>query len=152
MTQPIIAADFAVVAYKDKNFTPHTVIRYKENSNEIDEIFSLADNVTNGTRMKGRITSFQLSEDRTQCFVTTTWSGVGMALKDLKKLIDLPSKYQQGDKVWLLLPGMSTSLYSQVISVHFYESKVKYDLEVNIMGSERTRIYNIDSPYVLPKE
>ena len=64
---------------------------------------------------------------------------------------ELPSRHQIGDKV---LFGMQPSdngwicpTTARVIGVHFYISKVKYDLELG-EGDDITRIYNVDSFYV----
>lgn len=70
--------------------------------------------------------------------------------------IQLPSRYQVDDKVLLcLMPEGNISdsfpgLISIVRGVHFFRGKVKYDLEIKFYGDISTRIYNVDSIYVLP--
>jgi hypothetical protein len=66
---------------------------------------------------------------------------------------NLPSRHKHGDKV---LFGMQPSdggwicpMTGTVTGVHFYQSKVKYDLELGL-DEEKTRIYNVDSLYVQP--
>lgn len=118
-----------------------------------NEIFNIGDYVSNGTKMKGNITGFEVfvreKDGILDCFVTHTWSGVGMGLEDLVKLsekIKLPSAHQFGDEVWLVL--WSAKIASQVHGVHFYEGKVKYDLTVYGGDGLSTRIYNVDSAFV----
>src|SRR5689334_8741743 len=47
-----------------------------------DKVFSIGDFVTNGTKMRGNITGFEFyvneKTSELSCFVTHTWSGVGM--------------------------------------------------------------------------
>lgn len=71
----------------------------------------------------------------------------------------LPSQFNIGDKVKVYLKGLSSAndgsikevdYSATVIAVHFYMGKVKYDLEVPIFEESPTRIYNIDSSFVLP--
>lgn len=40
---------------------------------------------------------------------------------------------------------------AEVIGVHFYPGKVKYDLEFSFEDETYTRIYNVDSVFVLPR-
>lgn len=58
----------------------------------------------------------------------------------------LPSGHQLGDAVWLAL--WSARVCSEVIAVHFYEGKVKYDLKVIGEDGYTTRLYNVDSAFV----
>lgn len=66
---------------------------------------------------------------------------------------ELPSKNQIGDNVVLYFTK-NCKVNAEVISVHFYLSKVKYDLEIILpdkgLGETKTRIYNVDSCYVIP--
>jgi len=66
---------------------------------------------------------------------------------------NLPSRYSYGDKV---LFGMQPSdggwlcpVTGVITGVHFFRSKVKYDLELG-SDQDKTRIYNVDSLYVQP--
>lgn len=76
----------------------HTVLRKSDG-----EVFTINDVVTNGTPMKGKITGFNITvseiKGEVNMWVTHTWSGVGMALQNLKKLMALPSLHQFGDPV-----------------------------------------------------
>lgn len=62
---------------------------------------------------------------------------------------ETPSQHQVGDKVKVFLmpegeesfPGFSAN----VLAVHFYNEKVKYDLEMKFYGDWSSRIYNVDS-------
>jgi hypothetical protein len=75
----------------------------------------------------------------------------------VEKPVELPSQHQVGDKVLMCLmpeghdedsfPGIP----AVVNAVHFYRGKVKYDLELRFIGGDSTRIYNIDSVFVLKK-
>lgn len=64
-----------------------------------------------------------------------------------KKKPPLPSQHQVGDPVWLTL--WSAHIVSEVLCVHFYEGKVKYDLSVFGDNGETTRLYNVDSVFVV---
>jgi hypothetical protein len=66
-------------------------------------------------------------------------------------LLPLPSAFQIGDHVKLSIFG--ADLPGQVLTVHFYESKVKYDVcvyDLDEIGTPKyeTRLYNIDSAFV----
>jgi hypothetical protein len=58
----------------------------------------------------------------------------------------LPSKAQIGEKVKVCFVE-GQEIAAKVFCVHFYESKVKYDVELQ-MGEDCTRIYNVDSCYI----
>lgn len=58
----------------------------------------------------------------------------------------LPSQHQIGENVWLQL--WSDYIVSEINAVHFYESKVKYDLIVNTSDGGQTRLYNVDSDFI----
>lgn len=60
----------------------------------------------------------------------------------------LPSQHQIEDKVWLKL--WSATVPVEILAVHFYPGKVKYDVEVFGDNGEVTRLYNVDSAF-LPK-
>jgi hypothetical protein len=90
-------SDFRIISrLEDKS--PHTVVRLKDN-----ETFVIDDLVSNGTPMKGKITGFHatVSEEGGEIimWVDHTWSGVGMALKDINRLKSLPCLHQFGDPV-----------------------------------------------------
>ena len=61
----------------------------------------------------------------------------------------LPSRYDIGQPVWLCL--WSHKIIAEVLCVHFYEGKVKYDLNLLGEDGDTTRIYNVDSFYVKDK-
>jgi len=70
----------------------------------------------------------------------------------------LPSQFQIGDKASLKLTGLSSKgdgslatvdCIAEILTVHFYEGKVKYDLELPL-DFGNTRVYNIDSVFVSP--
>lgn len=63
--------------------------------------------------------------------------------------IKLPSRHQQGDAINLQFPEIAP-IYGWVLSVRFYQGKVKYDLELTLADKSSTRIYNVDSDYVTP--
>ncbi len=146
---------FNVISYADKNFNPHSVERLINRT--FDCVFTLGDYVTNGTKMKGRITKFTLSEDLTTLFVYTDWSNVGMELASIYKIMELPSRFQLNDEVSVRFRPDFVINHAKVIKVHFTENKVQYDLEVKIniegnpnypSGHTTSRIYNIDSEIV----
>lgn len=60
-----------------------------------------------------------------------------------------PSRYEIGQSVWFRL--WSADIVAVVLCVHFYEGKVKYDLELLADDGDKTRIYNVDSVYVVDK-
>lgn len=71
--------------------------------------------------------------------------------------ITLPSTWQLGDRV-IVNFGVNGNFRGEIIKIHFTESKVTYDLEIeilsNLVGSSVTqslgvtRIYNVDSAFV----
>lgn len=134
---------FQVIEYVGSN--PSVVQRISDNT-----IFKLGDRVTNGSPIKGKIILFSvLGEDM---YVTTTWSGIGMALNEIYFIQILPSHHQLGDKVTVSY-GDGVKIYGAwVIKIHFTESKVSYDVEFPIVvdgrGYSTTRMYNIDSVFV----
>lgn len=199
---------FSVVSFQDnKSGTKDASLRPLSVKREWDEeIFSIGDRVTNGTKMVGDITGFEFLEGK--IFVNHTWSGVGMNLGSLQKVkaesstyrdsylcrfgnflfkrygvmvhssdgknqpiyqrevshADLenwksesefnnhelyPSRYEIGQYVWFRL--WSADIAATILCVHFYEGKVKYDLELLGKDGDKTRIYNVDSCYVQDK-
>lgn len=131
----------------DPSFQPYSVKRFSD-----EKIFTIGDTVTNGTQMIGQITSFEMLDG--EVFVRHTWSGVGMNLDSLTKIIKLPSRHQVGDKVkFSITQNFGDNPYpftAEIKAVHFYVGKVKYDLEIPIEDESPTRIYNIDSCFVQP--
>jgi hypothetical protein len=148
-----LSLNFRIISFADDKFSPYSVIRESD-----DDVFTIGDFVTNGTKMRGRIERFELSPDLDDLYVYTDWSGIGMNLDSVTKVIMLPSQHQVGDKVefyltlppyWPKQPGFD----ARVNAVHFFHNKVKYDLEIyykNEAGS--TRLYNIDSDLVRKKD
>jgi len=75
--------------------------------------------------------------------------------------IKLPSQHQIGDKAVFSInqKGLEgdadyevCNMTATILAVHFYEGKVKYDLEIPIAEEPPTRLYNIDSCFVLKKD
>lgn len=58
----------------------------------------------------------------------------------------LPSAHQIKEGVWLCL--WSAKIVSEILAIHFYEGKVKYDLIVFGDDGQQTRLYNVDSAFV----
>jgi len=66
----------------------------------------------------------------------------------------LPSRFKHGDRAKFIcmpddenlqqFPGMPC----EIIGVHFYPGKVKYDLDLLFVDNQRSRIYNVDSVLV----
>ena len=132
----------------EPSFQPYSIKRLHDG-----EVFALGDTVTNGTQMVGTITGFEMLENKV--YVNHTWSGIGMNLGSLKKVIQLPSQHEIGDEVLLSInQSFGDNPYpftAKVLAVHFYANKVKYDLEIPIADENPTRIYNIDSCFVIKK-
>lgn len=66
--------------------------------------------------------------------------------------LKLPSRFQIGDEVlfYYIEEGRAETfppIGSEVLACHFYEGKVKYDLELKL-GGYKSRIYNVDSALV----
>jgi len=62
----------------------------------------------------------------------------------------LPSRFQVGDKViFEARPDDHDIPYiglpAEILAVHFYSGKVKYDVDLIFAEGKRTRIYNVDS-------
>jgi hypothetical protein len=132
------------------SFQPYAIKREHDG-----EVFTIGDLITNGTHIKGKITSFEMLNDKV--FVNHTWSGVGVNLGSIRKVIELPSRHQVGDKVKFSINQKGSdvdyvvhSFDAEIKAVHFYTPKVKYDIEIPIEGESPTRIYNVDSFFVEP--
>lgn len=62
----------------------------------------------------------------------------------------LPSAHQIGDTIAISFAHATPSMSALVRAVHFFESKVKYDLQLDLGDSDTTRIYNVDSYFCQP--
>ena len=131
------------------SFQPQAVKRLHDG-----EVFAIGDTVTNGTKMRGMITGFELLEGKV--FVKHTWSGIGMNLGSLTNIAKLPAQFQIGDKVSVSFKqsygAEPWECNAEVKAVHFFPNKVKYDLEIPLENEPPTRIYNIDSCFVFPQD
>jgi hypothetical protein len=156
MQQTVTPTDFTIISFLPRpngskadsaSFQPHSIKRESDG-----EIFSIGDEVTNGTQMQGVITGFEFLEN--SVYVTHTWSGVGMNLGSLQKIIQLPSQFQINQVVKVRFQKDDKGLTATVRSVHFHRGKVKYDLGLwlgdgSVDDPEReTRIYNVDSEFL----
>lgn len=65
----------------------------------------------------------------------------------------LPSQHQIEDRVnvEMVVAEKPVIIPATVVNVHFYPGKVKYDLEIELKEGA-TRIYNVDSCFVMPIE
>jgi hypothetical protein len=63
--------------------------------------------------------------------------------------IVLPSAHKHDEFVWFC--AWETQIAAQVHAVHFFKSKVKYDLKLIGGNGEETRIYLVDSAFVSKK-
>jgi hypothetical protein len=65
-----------------------------------------------------------------------------------------PSQFNINDRVMFCIHQSSGPhpypFNARILGVHFYAGKVKYDLEIPIDNEPPTRVYNIDSCFVLP--
>ena len=65
--------------------------------------------------------------------------------------IKLPSQFQIEDEVDLDFKNSKTIKLCTVIAVHFYESKVKYDILIPVgFKNQETIIQEVDSDFVVP--
>lgn len=124
----------------DPSFLPKIVQR-----NHDGVVFKIGDNVTNGQNYqgkpcRGKITGFDFLEGK--IFIKHSWSGIGWNLGSLGHIIVLPSKFQHGDTVWINFWGTHPS--GEIIAVHFYPNKIKYDLLVIPFTGDTARIYNVE--------
>lgn len=68
-----------------------------------------------------------------------------------------PSQFQIGSRAkFCCMPDEAEvesfpGILCEVLAVHFYAGKVKYDLDLLFAGDQRSRIYNVDSVLVLPR-
>ena len=84
---------------------------------------------------------------------------VKMPIPDIEKLYEeflntnpaLPSRFIHGDEVILDFKEAGKLNNAKIIKVHFTERKVLYDVQIKT-GNGLTRIYNIDSSFIEPKE
>jgi len=73
---------------------------------------------------------------------------------DISNRTQLPSKFQHGDMVRFLasvkITGVDSyaSIPAEILGIHFYPGKVKYDIEVQLGDDLKSRIYNVDSALV----
>ncbi len=131
----------------DSSFKPYAVKRDWDG-----EVFTINDEVSNGTQMRGLITGFDFLENKV--YVNHTWSGIGMNLGSLSKIPVLPSAFQVNQVVHVKFNKNGESITATVRGVHFYRGKVKYDLGLWLGDGSvddpenETRIYNIDSIFV----
>ena len=156
---------FNILSVKDKQFSPHSIERLI--NKEHDATFTIGDSVTNEHGMRGKITHFELSDDLKDLYIYTDFSGIGMHYAMAERVKELPCEFQLFDQVYLNLKqfdyvyfGKGTgkmvkaSLKANVIGVHFFSNKVKYDLSVLLFpkdGAEKeisTRLYNIDENHL----
>lgn len=137
-----------VVEYQGNSTEPHSIKRL---SDQI--IFKIGDVVTNGTKMKGKITKFNFSFKEHEVYVNTTWSGIGMNLDSLNHVSELPSKFQKNDVVVFVLHfGLGIKVPALIIAVHFFQNQVKYDLEIEINNNyDTSRIYNVSEKLIIEK-
>ena len=153
-TTPVDYEQFSILSYQEnKSGTTDTTFKPYAIKREWDgEIFTINDEVTNGTQMRGNITGFEFLEGKV--FVKHTWSGVGMNLGSLVKIQVLPSNFQVDQVVEVAFKKGGDAITATVRGVHFYRGKVKYDLGLWLGDGSvddpeiETRIYNIDSLYV----
>lgn len=75
----------------------------------------------------------------------------GLAKQSIYSMTQLPSQHQIGDLVLLnlSLSDIVNPPSAEVIGIIFYEDKVKYNLEVQLGEGHFTRIYNVDSVFVI---
>jgi hypothetical protein len=64
------------------------------------------------------------------------------------KMKDSDQLYQ-GDPAWFRL--WSADIIAQIHAIHSYEGTVKYDLILTGSNGETTRVYNVDSKYVVKR-
>jgi hypothetical protein len=152
--------NFAILSYENnENSTPYSVRRFSD-----DEVFTVGDFVSNGTKIKGKILAFNLytnTDGNLMMFVETDWSKVGMGLDDIFKLVITPSKFQVMETVSVHFGQENPDgdvpvrpMAGKVLAVHFYKDshknsvRIKYDVEIKIAFEESTRIYNIDEKFL----
>jgi len=148
--------NWKIETFKDDKFTPFSIRRYTSlKPDASSEVFAIGDYVTNGTRMKGHIIRFELSDDLRELFVYTDWSNIGMNLDSITKCIKLPSAYQVGDPV-IVEFEQKKSMNGKITKVGFTPGKVLYDVEIEVVYDHldekmTTRIHSIDSVFVKKK-
>ncbi len=65
--------------------------------------------------------------------------------------VEFPSRFGLNDDVTVSFSELGVNVDSaKICGVHFYESKVKYDLDMKLKDDQTTRIYNVDSCFVYP--
>jgi hypothetical protein len=153
-TTPVDYEKFTILSFcenrsgtKDASFKPYAIQRDWDG-----EVFTINDEITNGTQMRGNIIGFEFLENKV--FVNHTWSGIGMNLGSIVKIPVLPSTFQIDQVVEVAFKKGSEPINATVRGIHFYRGKVKYDLGLWLGDGSvddpetETRIYNIDSIYV----
>lgn len=146
-TQIQSTKDFVIIS-RDVKHQPTSVQRTSDG-----KIWEVGKFVTNGTKMRGYIKEFEfyLKEDNSNitCYVSHTWSGVGMGLEDLEEAEPLTAKFDIKQVVKFKLNG--TSHTATVSCVHTHNTKIAYDLDIwlnEFGGNKSTRIHNVDQDFV----
>lgn len=137
------------------SFQPHSIKRLHDG-----EVFCIGDHITtgeywHGKLIQGTITHFEMLEDRV--FVHHTWSGIGFSLGSIMNIAKTFRNYKIGDQVTFAIKqtyGTEPFPYTaEVKAIHSLPgNRVKYDLEIPMEDGQHTRIYNIDSCFVFPKD
>lgn len=115
------------------------------------EVFTIGDRISNDM-IKGKITEFRITNG--EIFVVTTWSGVGMSLGSIHRILTLPSKYQEGDPVRLDFYG-TVFVTGWIHKVHFSKNTTTYDVEILTQHKGKSynfRQYNIHSDFVFDRD
>lgn len=87
---------------------------------------------------------------------------IRVPVPDIEKLYEeflnsnpqFPSQFKHGDNVILDFKDAGKISNGEIIKVHFSDRKVLYDVEIKTLaglGNQYTRIYNIDSVFVIPQ-
>lgn len=68
--------------------------------------------------------------------------------RHIMEQLALNSRFQHGDDVSVIFIEGLEAFFGEIIGVHFYPGKIKYDIELPFTLHGKTRVYNVDSIFV----
>lgn len=98
-------------------------------------------------RGQGKLNTNVMDEDRKE--FTDHETGNRFGLPDDSSVKQLPSRLQPDQVARLQFFQEMEPLTCTIRTVHFTKSKVKYDVDIWLPGKTSTRVYNVDSVFLV---
>lgn len=137
----------------DGSLKPYSVKRKADGEIfTIGDSFILASKEGTYNNVMGIITGFELLES--DIFINHTWSGIGFSLDSISHGMPILPSNLQVNEVAKVKFKENCEFTATIRGVHFFKSKVKYDLGLWLGDGStnnpeiETRIYNVDSVFV----